>query len=118
MAITASAARVTTETVAVDPIVGKSITANAADATDGHKFANDGKTRLRVTNGSGGAITLTIQTQATTRGGYAIADFTESIANSGVLEYGPFRFDEFNDSGGDCFFGVSADTSVTFSLVN
>ena len=26
--------------------------------------------------------------------------------------------DEFNDSGGDCFFGFSADTSVTFSLVN
>lgn len=73
---------------------GVTDTLSAANA-DGHKFYNDGKTFLEVSNGSGGTITVTIVTPITYLG-LAVADKTVAISNGATKFIGPFRPSLYN----------------------
>jgi len=55
----------------------------AAAAAGGDEFANNGQTLFVAANGSGGALTLTFVTQATTDG-LAVADRTVSVGAGGT----------------------------------
>lgn len=85
---------------------GKSVTEDLVvpTATHGNKFANDGKTFLRVQNGSAGDITVTIDTPGTVSG-LAISDLvvtvkaTEDGDGLDFQDIGPFDAN-FNQSDG------------------
>ena len=71
----------------------------ALGATDtGFNFVNDGSTLLLVENGSGSAVTVTLDAQ--TYGGLSLVDPTVSIAAGATKIIGPFKPSLFNDSNG------------------
>ena len=85
-------------------------------ATHGNKFLNDGKTFLFVRNGSGGDITVTIDTPGSVDG-QALADLTVTVKATGdgdgldELLIGPFT-GTFNQSDGYVWPICSAVTDV------
>ena len=89
----------------------------AATATHGNKFINDGRTVLRVKNGSGAPITATIDNPAVVDG-QAVADLVVSVAATGDgsgLDYqdiGPFP-PSFNQADGYVWAVFSAVATVT-----
>lgn len=101
-------------TLTVQQIAVTGITPSfASAAVGGDQFLNNGKCFLEVKNGSGGDITVTIATQATT-GGYAVADQTVTVAaTTGDKMIGPFPPDLFNDSSGYVQVTYSGVTSLT-----
>lgn len=108
----------TRTTVAVQECVRAGITPtyNAATATDGDAFTNDGKTMLSVLN-TGSESTLTIQTPGTVDG-LAIADRTVVIpATTGKKFIGPFPPTQYNQSDGKVYLDWSSATGVTFAVV-
>lgn len=93
-------------------------TYNAATATDGDAFTNDGHTFVQVLNASGAPITLTIQTPNTVDG-LAITDRTVSVpATTGNKMIGPFPPAIYNQSNGQVYLDWSSATSVTFAVVH
>lgn len=86
-------------------------------ATHGNKFLNDGKTVLRVVNGSASPITVTIDTPGSVDG-QAIADLVVTIAATGDGDglddqfIGPFP-KTFEQSDGYVWAVFSAVTDVT-----
>lgn len=97
----------------------------AATATHGNKFLNDGKTILRVKNGSGGDIVATIDTPGSIDG-QAINNLAVTIKATGngtgldFLDIGPFT-SYFNQSDGYVwvvFDGVTSLTVGAFRLAN
>lgn len=97
---------------------GKSVTEDliAPTATHGNKFINNGKTFLRVKNGSGGDITVTIDTPGTVSG-LAIADLVVTVKATGdangldFQDIGPFDTN-FNQSDGYVWAVFSAVTDI------
>jgi hypothetical protein len=90
----------------------------AATATHGNKALNDGKTWLRVKNGSASPITATINTNRTIDG-LTVPNLTVTIAATGDgtgldhQDIGPFPMDTFNQSDGYVWITFSAVTTVT-----
>lgn len=97
---------------------GKSVTEQLVvpTATHGNKFINNGKTFLRVKNGSGGDITVTIDTPGTVAG-LAIGDLVVTVKATGdadgldFLDIGPFDTN-FNQSDGYVWAVFSAVTDI------
>lgn len=89
----------------------------AATATHGNKFRNDGKTILRVKNGSVGDITATIDAPGSIDG-QAINELAVVIKATGngtgldFLDIGPFT-SVFNQSDGYVWVTFSGVTSLT-----
>jgi hypothetical protein len=98
---------------------GKSVTKQmtSATATDGEKFLNDGKTFLRVKNGSVNPITVTVDNPSSIDG-QALADLTITVAATGdgdgldFQDIGPFTA-MYNQSDGYVWAYCSAVTTVT-----
>lgn len=90
-------------------------------ATHGNKFLNDGKTFLFVRNGSGGDITVTIDTPGSVDG-QAIADLTATVKATGdangldELLIGPFTA-TFNQSDGYVWAVCSAVSTITIGAI-
>jgi len=105
-------------TVSAQTLVRTGITPtyNAATATDGDAFENDGKTFIHVKN-AGSQITLTIQTPGTVDG-LAVTDRTVTIpATTGDKMIGPFPTSQYNQSDGKVYLDWSGVTTVTFAVV-
>jgi len=90
-------------------------THNAADA-GGDEFANTGDEFIHVTNGSGGAITVTIETGGTVDG-LAIADRTVSVPAGEERLIGPFPKSTYDDGDGLVQLTYSAVTSLTVAVL-
>lgn len=99
--------------------VGKSVTEQLVTptATHGNKFRNDGKTMLRVKNGSVGDITVTIDCPGS-MDGQAINNLVLAVKATGdgdgldFLDIGPFTA-IFNQSDGYVWAVCSATASVS-----
>lgn len=94
--------------------------ANAAGGGD--VFANDGKTFLRVVNGAGADITVTITTQDTSveKPGYGtltIGNATVTVTAGEARDIGFFPPARFNNASGQVAVGYSSATSVTVAAV-
>ena len=89
----------------------------AATATHGNKFPNDGKTWLRVKNGAGAPITVTVDVPKSVDG-LALPDLTVAVAATGdgagldFQDIGPFPID-WNQTDGYIWATFSAVTTVT-----
>lgn len=107
------------QALAVQTIVegGLNMAMTAAHA-DGHKFPNKGKEKIRVLNGSGGSINVTIATGKTVQG-LAVADKVVAVPAGETRFIGPFNSDLYNQpSGADAgqvFVDFSAQASVTLA---
>lgn len=87
-----------TEIVPQQPLVsGVQVTATAGTA-DGHKFRNNGRVYVRVTNNNAAARTVTFQTPYTVEG-LAVSDRTNSITNGTSQIFGPFNPAYYNQQG-------------------
>jgi hypothetical protein len=88
----------------------------AAANADGNRFSNDGKTFLEVANGSGGTITVTVETPITFLG-LAVADKTVAIPDGETYFIGPFRPSLYNQLTGSykgfVYVEYSSATTVT-----
>lgn len=99
---------------------GKSVTKQmtAATATHGEKFINDGKTKVRIKNGSASPITATIYSNRTVDG-LTLPNVTVTIAATGdadgldFQDIGPFPPGTFNQSDGYVWVVCSAVVTVT-----
>lgn len=97
---------------------GKSVTEQlvAPTETHGNKFRNDGKTLLRVKNGSEAPITVTINTPGSVDG-QALEDLVVTVAATGdedgldFVDIGPFTA-TFNQADGYVWAVCSAVTGV------
>ena len=91
----------------------------AATPTDGDKFANDGHTHLRVNNGSGGAITVTVNSQQNCNQNF---DHNEpnavSVSAGAIREFGPFPKGRFDDANGEVHVSLSSATTITLAAVS
>lgn len=88
----------------------------AAAAGGGDTFPNDGRTFLRVINGGGSSITVTITTTATL-GGEAVADTAVAVANGVTRDIGPFPPAIYNNDSGQVAVGYSGVTTVTVAAI-
>jgi hypothetical protein len=105
-------------------LTGLAATLAAATATTGDKFDNptDERTFLRVTNGSGASINVTITAQAANINvsGYglvALANQVVAVAAGASKDIGPFPAALWNDANGQVNFVCSAVTSVTVGAI-
>jgi len=87
-------------------LTGTVITTGAANA-DGNSFLNDGRTWLRVINGSGSSINVTINSQVLCDQGFD-HDIVVAVAAGATKEIGPFDTRRFN---------LNGYTHVTYSAV-
>jgi len=88
-----------------------------AAAAGGDTFANDGKTFLRVKNGGGSSINVTLSSQVTDpAAGTAVADKVVAVANGVDAMIGPVNQKGFN-SGGNVSVAYSGVTSVTVAAI-
>jgi hypothetical protein len=83
-----------------------------AAAAGGDQFPNNGRTYLKITNGGGGPITVTIVSQRSCDQG-STHNTTNSITNGTTELMGPFPPERFADGAGMCQVTYSAVTSVT-----
>lgn len=65
-------------------------TANAADASNGNRFTNDGQTVARVTNNSGGTLTVTVDYPSLIDTDLTVTDRTYSVTNATSKVIGPW----------------------------
>lgn len=92
-------------------------TYNAATASDGDAFSNDGHTFVQVLNAAGAPINLTIQTPGTVDG-LAVTDRVVAVpATTGNKMIGPFPTAMYNQSNGQVYLDWSSAASVTFAVV-
>lgn len=87
-----------------------------AAAGGGDAIPNDGRTMLHIKNGGGGAVTLTVVTQATVLGN-AVADDTISVPAAGERMVGPFPPAIYNDVNQLTQLTYSGVTSVTVAAI-
>lgn len=86
------------------------------DGVNGNKFANDGRTWLRVKNASGSPITVTVETPGSVDG-QGIADLAVSVpATTGDVLIGPFTGNFHQPGTSDVYATFSAVTSVTVDV--
>lgn len=88
----------------------------AAANVDGNQFANDGRMFLRVVNGSGAPINVTIQTPGTVEG-LAIAERVVSVTNGETRDIGPFAPNIYNQSDGMVYVDYAAVGSLTVAVL-
>lgn len=100
-----------TYTVQSAVATGLTPTANAVSASD--DFTNDGRTVLRVVNGSGGSLTVTAVTSYT-QDGMALADNPVTVADGVTKIVGPFPVRSY---GSTTTVQYSATSSVTAECV-
>lgn len=91
--------------------------AGAACAGGGDAFANDGKTLAIIKNASGGDITVTFVTQATSDG-QAVADLAVVVAAGATRSIGPFPPGIYNDVNGLVQMTYSGVTSLTAKVLS
>lgn len=98
---------------------GVAVTAQAVDAVNGNVFANDGRTSLRVNNGSASPITVTFTLASSTRNGLGAFGLTEvvSIPATTEMDFGLLEVGTFNNAGGQAQFLCSASVTVTAKVV-
>lgn len=86
-------------------------------AAAGDSFSNNGKTMIRVNNGGGAPITLTLDDPNSSSPPAATAwnpDAAVTITNGTVKVIGPFPPSRFNDANGRVQLAWSATTSVNW----
>lgn len=83
-----------------------------AAAGGGDQFSNDGRTYLKVTNGGGAPITVTVVSQRACEQG-TIHSIANSVTNATTEVMGPFDTSRFNDASGFVQVTYSGVTSVT-----
>lgn len=98
---------------------GGAVTFGAADATNGMRFVNDGKTVLIVKNASAAAITVTVRSVPCSHG--RLGDLIVTVpATTGEAVIGPFAKDLFDQQStdlGNVYVDFSASASVTVAAV-
>lgn len=94
--------------------IGVVLTYQAA-ASGGDTFANSARERLRVHNGGGASITITIAGQKKCNQGFLHDSVTPLAAGAEIL-LGPFDSFRFNDPTGKVHVAYSAVTSVTVAV--
>lgn len=105
-------------TVQQATIAGAQEATLVAAAAGGDTFDNDGKTLLRVANGGGSPITVTITGQKTLPIGTS-ATKTVSVTNGQTFVIGPFPVGVYNtDGANEVQVGYSDVTSVTVGAVS
>lgn len=88
-----------------------------ACAGGGDTFVNDGRTFLRVKNGSGSPITVTVTPQQLVDG-LAVTPRTVSIpATTGDVSFGPFG-PEYNDTNNIAYITYSGVTTLTIAVIS
>jgi hypothetical protein len=105
------------------PVSGLAASMTSASA-GGDKFdnANDGRTFLRVKNGGGASINVTIAKQAASVnvggfGALAVADEVIAVAAGAEKDIGPFPAGRFNDANGQVNVSYSGVTTVTVAAL-
>lgn len=88
-----------------------------AAAGGGDQFANNGKTILKVVNGSGGAITVTVASQRSCDQG-STHNVTNSVGAGATELMGPFPTDRYSDANGYCQVTYSGVTSLTVAPIS
>ena len=89
----------------------------AAAAGGGDQYPNNGKTLLKVINGDGSSINVTI-TPSNTVNGYTIAPIVVAVAGGATKYLGPYDPAYFNNSSGRVAVTYSAVTSVTVAALS
>lgn len=105
---------------ATKPGVAGAVVAFGAVATS-DTFLNNGSMVLRVVNGSGASINVTIKDRGSTAPAAASAfngDVVVAVAAGAEKSIGPFLPSRFNDSTGICTVEYSATATVTSALVD
>ncbi len=93
------------------------VTLAAVDGTNGNKFYANAKTILRVKNGSGGDITVTVNTNRSVEG-LAVADDTFTVpATTGDVMYTGFTDIFHQNATGEVHVEFSSGTSVTAQVI-
>lgn len=94
------------------------VTSNPVPASSGgDTFPNDGFTFLRVKNGGGSSITVTINSQTPCNYGFD-HDMTVTVAAGAEELIGTFPVNRFNDANGYVSVTYSAVTSVTVEAIS
>jgi hypothetical protein len=93
------------------------VTTTAAAASGGDTFVNNGKTWVRVVNGSGSPITVTANSLVNCNMGHD-HDIAVSVGAGATKEIGPFPMDRFNSSAGAVSLTYSAVTDVTVGAIS
>lgn len=89
----------------------------AAAAGGGDQFPNDGATILHVKNGSGGALTVTVDSKTPSNYGTDV-DVTVSVPAAGERMIGPFPKARFDDVNGNVQVTYSGVTSLTVAALS
>ena len=93
----------------------------AVDNANGNSIPADGRTRLVVSNASGGNLTITVTAPANSRTANEGLTKTQTVANGDTAYMGPFRPDVFGQpSGADAGLTLidwSTGTSVTCAAI-
>lgn len=103
-------------TVTEIPKTGVAPPSLSAANAGGDTFVNDGKTFLHVANGSGGALTVTVDAQRLCDQGFD-HDAIVSVPAGTERYIGPFPKNIFNTTGGVCDVSYSGVTSLTIGAL-
>lgn len=108
--------------LATQPVVDEgTVVAMTAANADGHSLDGGGDVILKVTNGSGGSINVTVESAAT-EDGLAVADQVVAVAAGATKYIGRFRPTTYDRptgaaDAGKVYVGFSAVTSVTVAAL-
>lgn len=92
-------------------------TYSAVTHPDGNSFINvDERNFIHVKNGSGGSLTVTVQTPITIDS-LAVTDLTVSIAAGAEKLIGPFPLAYYNQTDGHVYIDYSTGTSITIAVL-
>lgn len=91
------------------------VTFTAADATNDHKFLNDGNTELLVVNGGSGACALTVKSVADQYG--RLGDLTLSVTPGHSAVVPSLDPTLFNQADGYVYVDIDEDTTVTLAAI-
>jgi hypothetical protein len=97
-------------------LVGIAPTYNAVDATNGNRFANDGRTYAHIKNDDVSPTTFTFLAGGSYKGvGYEDQVVTVPAGEERVVA--AFPMDVFNQATGEVYVDITNDTSVTMAVV-
>lgn len=107
-------------TVAPQNIVPAGLTVihtGSLSTSNNYKIRNDGRMFIRIVNGSGGSVVVTIVTQKQV-GGNAVVDRAVTVLTVTEQNIGPFPPSIYNDSNGDIDVSFDVITSVTIAALH
>jgi hypothetical protein len=81
----------------------------ATTAVDGVSFTNSGREMLLLSNDTGGAVQVTVQTPAEVDGDLVIGERTFTIGDGEIATIGPFRRSLYNQSDGSVYVDFDGD---------